>query len=112
MSPTNRAAWLMTKGSPVLVVDSAPYTTPSTNEVVVKTKAVDLNPAVIIYLNSMMSLKDYPAILGCDVAGEVVKCTTLWLMTTALATMSLPRVAVRTEKMALTATLPLKNMWW
>lgn len=72
MSPTNRAAWLMAKGSPVLVVDSSPYTAPSADEVVVKTKAVAINPADVIYLRSELVLKDYPAILGCDVAGEVV----------------------------------------
>jgi NADPH:quinone reductase-like Zn-dependent oxidoreductase len=72
MSLTNRAAWLMAKETPVFVVGSAPYTAPSANELVIKTRAVAINPADVIYLKSTMLLKDYPAILGCDVAGEVV----------------------------------------
>ncbi|KAK5048358.1 hypothetical protein LTR84_006028 [Exophiala bonariae] len=73
MSLQNRAAWLMAKESPMFTVDSAPHTTPSVNEVVIKTKAIAINPADAIYLKSVMLLKDYPAILGCDVAGEVVE---------------------------------------
>jgi len=73
MSTAHRAAWLISKEPPILVVDSAPYTAPSTNEVVIKTKAIAINPADVVYLKSTMSLKDYPAILGCDVVGEVVE---------------------------------------
>lgn len=63
----------MAKESPVLVVDSAPYTAPSADEVVVKTQAVAINPADVAFLKSVLVLKDYPAILGCDVAGEIVQ---------------------------------------
>jgi NADPH:quinone reductase-like Zn-dependent oxidoreductase len=73
MPPSNRASWLMAKQSPVNVVDSAPYTPPSTNELVIKTKAIALNPADVAVQKLGIILKEYPAILGCDVAGEVVE---------------------------------------
>jgi NADPH:quinone reductase-like Zn-dependent oxidoreductase len=73
MPPSNRASWLTAKQSSVNVVDSAPYTSPSTNELVIKTKAIALNPADGAVQRLGILLKDYPAILGCDVAGEVVE---------------------------------------
>ena len=73
MPPSNRASWLMAKQSPVNVVDSAPYTPPSANELVIETKAIALNPADVIVQKTGVLLEDYPAILGCDVAGEVVE---------------------------------------
>jgi len=73
MPPKNRASWLMAKQSPVNVVDFAPYTSPSANELVIKTKAIALNPADVHVQKLGILLKDYPAILGCDVAGEVVE---------------------------------------
>jgi NADPH:quinone reductase-like Zn-dependent oxidoreductase len=73
MPPSNRASWLMSKQSPINVVDSAPYTSPSNNELVIKTAAIALNPADVAIQNLGILLNDYPAILGCDVAGEVVE---------------------------------------
>ena len=73
MPPDNRASWLMAKQSPVNVVDSAPYTSPSANELVIKTKAIALNPADVVVQRLGILLEDYPAILGCDVAGQVVE---------------------------------------
>lgn len=73
MAPSNRASWLVTKQSPVNVVDWAPYTSPSVNELIVKTKAIALNPADVAVQKLGILLEDYPAILGCDVAGEVVE---------------------------------------
>jgi NADPH:quinone reductase-like Zn-dependent oxidoreductase len=63
----------MAKQSPVNVVDAAPYTSPSANELVIKTKAIALNPADVVVQKRGILVKDYPAILGCDVAGEVVE---------------------------------------
>jgi NADPH:quinone reductase-like Zn-dependent oxidoreductase len=63
----------MAKQSPVNVVDSAPYTSASANELVIKTKAIALNPADVVIQKLGILLKDFPAILGCDVAGEVVE---------------------------------------
>jgi NADPH:quinone reductase-like Zn-dependent oxidoreductase len=76
MSPTNRASWLTTKQSPVNVVDSAPYTSPIANELVIRTKAIALNPADVVVQQLGVLLTQYPAILGCDVAGEVVEVDT------------------------------------
>lgn len=73
MPPSNRASWLMAKQSPVNVVDSAPYTSPSANELLIKTKAIALNPADVVVQKLGILLQEYPAILGCDVAGEVVE---------------------------------------
>ena len=73
MPPSNRASWLTVKQSPMNVVDSAPYTSPSANELVIKTKAIALNPADVVVQKLGILLQDYPAILGCDVAGEVVE---------------------------------------
>lgn len=73
MSPTNRASWLTAKQSPVNVVDVAPYTPPVANELVIRTKAMALNPADVLVQQLGVLLTQYPAILGCDVAGEVVE---------------------------------------
>ncbi|KAM3068097.1 hypothetical protein ACMFMF_009462 [Clarireedia jacksonii] len=73
MSPTNRASWLMSKQSPINIIDFAPYTSPSTNELVIKTKAIALNPADWVIQRLGVIVEDFPAILGCDVAGEVVE---------------------------------------
>lgn len=73
MPPSNRASWLMAKHSPVNVVDSAPYTSPLDNELVIRTKAIALNPTDVAAQKLGILLKDFPAILGCDVAGEVVE---------------------------------------
>ena len=73
MPPSNRASWLMAKQSPVNVVDSAPYTSPSANELVIRTKAIASNPADVVIQKLGVLLEDYPVILGCDVAGEVVE---------------------------------------
>ena len=63
----------MTKQSPVNVVGSAPYTSPSDKELVIITKAIAFNPADVVVQKLGILLEDYPAILGCDVAGEVVE---------------------------------------
>ena len=63
----------MAKQSPVNIVDAAPYTPPSANELVVKTKAIALNPADVAVQKLGILVQDYPAIVGCDVAGEVVE---------------------------------------
>ncbi|MCJ1416039.1 hypothetical protein MMC32_002374 [Xylographa parallela] len=73
MPPPNRAAWLPAKQSPTTVVDTAPYTPPSAHELVIQTQAVALNPADVAIQKLGIILHAYPAILGCDVAGEVVE---------------------------------------
>jgi NADPH:quinone reductase-like Zn-dependent oxidoreductase len=73
--PTNTAAWLLARQAP-LVVKSAPYTHPREGEIVVKNRAVAINPvdwAVQLLGNLVFSWFKYPFILGGDVAGEVVE---------------------------------------
>ncbi|EXJ78861.1 hypothetical protein A1O1_09263 [Capronia coronata CBS 617.96] len=74
--PTNRAAWVKTRQSPTMVIESAPYTLPDANELVIRARAVAVNPADVgIQAKGVLLTTDeqYPAILGCDVAGEVVE---------------------------------------
>ena len=57
-------------------VKSAPYTSPRTNEIVIKNGAVAINPIdwIIPDMGSMMfSWIKYPFVLGSDTAGEVVE---------------------------------------
>jgi NADPH:quinone reductase-like Zn-dependent oxidoreductase len=73
--PTNTAAWLLVRQTP-LVVKSAPYTQPRAGEIVVKNHAVAINPVDwgIQQLGTLIFrwLK-FPLILGSDLAGEVVE---------------------------------------
>lgn len=71
MAPQNTAAWLMEKQDTTLVVSDASYNKPSADEIVIKTKAVAINPADFIIQKMGILIETYPAILGCDVAGVV-----------------------------------------
>ncbi len=76
--PTNTAAWLVSDRANPLEVKSAPYTSPSSNEIVIKSHAVAINPADgaiqrIGNSSPIFSHVRYPYILGTDVAGEVVE---------------------------------------
>lgn len=76
MSPANRAAWLTGKQNEPLEVKTAPYTQPGQHEIVVKTRAIAINPvdASKQAMGDMMfGWIKYPFILGDDVAGEVVE---------------------------------------
>lgn len=73
--PTNTAAWLLARQAP-LVVKSAPYTHPREGEIVVKNRAVAINPVdwgVQLLGNLLFPWFKYPFILGTDLAGEVVE---------------------------------------
>ncbi|KAF2258387.1 zinc-binding oxidoreductase CipB [Lojkania enalia] len=75
MPPPNRAAWIPAPNKP-LEIKSAPYTPPGKNEIVVKVRAVALNPVdyMIQTMGKMIaSWVQYPFIMGDDVAGEVVQ---------------------------------------
>jgi len=71
---TNSAAWLRTRfGGPE--VGEAPVPTPGDTEVVVRTRAVAVNPIDIIPAVPrwfVLPWLTYPAVIGSDVAGEVV----------------------------------------
>ena len=76
MPPTNTCLVLPFPKCPTLSLGVAPYSSPSTGELVIKTHAVAINPADWgVQRHSMIvPVEDgYPCILGCDVAGEVVE---------------------------------------
>jgi len=71
---SNQAAWINAKGQP-LTVSAAPMPRPGPGELLVRNRAIGLNPfdGVVQALGSMVTpWVSYPAILGSDVAGEVV----------------------------------------
>ncbi|KAI0129812.1 chaperonin 10-like protein [Xylariales sp. AK1849] len=69
----NRAAWLTEPKARPLKVDEAPVPTPQSDEVVIKVRAVALNPAdpAIQALGILIKPENYPYLLGLDVAGVV-----------------------------------------
>ena len=73
-NPANQAAWITAKAQP-LTISAAPMPEPGAGEIVVRNRAIALNPfdGVVQTLGSivMPSLR-YPAVLGSDLAGEVV----------------------------------------
>lgn len=73
MAPGNRAAWILAKQDSVYKIDVAPYTAAGKDEIVIKTHAVAMNPADVVIQKAGILLAQYPAILGCDAAGEVVE---------------------------------------
>lgn len=71
--PHNVAAWALKPNSRPLVIASAPYTSPPKEHVVIKVRCVAIDPIDwILQDNDFFGLK-YPAILGLDIAGEVVE---------------------------------------
>ena len=71
---SNQAAWIKAKGQP-LIVAPAPMPRPGAGEILVRNRALALNPfdGVVQTLGSIVTpWVTYPAILGSDVAGEVV----------------------------------------
>ena len=72
--PSNEAAWLVAKHSP-LQVREAPYPEPGAGEIVVKNHAVAVNPVDWMkpYAGDLIfPYIKYPFVLGSDLAGEVV----------------------------------------
>jgi NADPH:quinone reductase-like Zn-dependent oxidoreductase len=74
--PINRAAWILAEKQR-LQVQEAPYSTPGPNEIVVKNRAVAVNPIdwVLQSQGTGMAFRwiKFPFILGNDVAGEVIQ---------------------------------------
>lgn len=65
----NQAAWLDAKATRLRVGD-APMPTPGPGEVVIKNHAIAINPLDWHMQDAGIFVKQWPAILGCDVAGE------------------------------------------
>ena len=73
-TPQNHAAWLHARNQP-FVVSGAPLTPPGAHEILVRSRALAINPfdRVVQTLGGMITpWVHYPAVLGSDVAGEVV----------------------------------------
>lgn len=73
MPPTNHALWLKATKDPVMTIDVAPYPTITPDALIIRTRAVAINPADWKLQQMGILLQKYPAILGCDAAGEVVE---------------------------------------
>ena len=69
-TPKNQAAWLPKAGSP-LEVGEAPMPTAGAGEIVIKNAAIAINPLDWHMQDAGVFVQQWPAILGCDVAGEV-----------------------------------------
>jgi NADPH:quinone reductase-like Zn-dependent oxidoreductase len=73
MPPTNTAALLPTKQAHPFTLGPAPYTPPGPNELLIRARAAAINPADYAIQAYGALMDSFPAILGCDVAGEVVE---------------------------------------
>ena len=75
MAPTNTAAYLTSEKSP-LTISSAPYTSPSSSQLVIRTHALAINPvdwAIQSLGSALFPWLTYPKVIGSDIAGEVVE---------------------------------------
>jgi len=75
MIPQNTALWLPKRGAH-LEVGPAPYTSPAADEIVVRVRAIAVNPVDGIpgfAYRLILPWLTFPAVLGADVAGEVVE---------------------------------------
>ncbi|GLA61394.1 hypothetical protein AtubIFM55763_006045 [Aspergillus tubingensis] len=69
----NRAAWITAPTEHPFTVQEAPYPTPGPREIVIKNAAISINPADWkIQTYGAPWLKNWPFVLGTDVAGVVV----------------------------------------
>lgn len=69
-APQNKAAWLKKAGTPLEVGD-APLPLAGAGEIVVKNAAVAINPLDCHQQDAGVFVQQFPAVFGCDVAGEV-----------------------------------------
>lgn len=78
-SKQNRAAWQRKMGAP-LEIDAAPYPTIKPNQIIIRSRAVAVNPWDRLLQETgprFFSWMKLPTILGSDVAGEVVEVGSL-----------------------------------
>ncbi|KAL4882203.1 chaperonin 10-like protein [Aspergillus karnatakaensis] len=68
----NQAAWLKKAGT-ALEVSDAPMPTAGSGEIVVRNAAIAINPLDWHMQDAGVFVQQWPAIIGCDVAGEVVE---------------------------------------
>jgi len=72
MAGKHQAAILPPKGGPLSVVDRA-TPEPGPNEILIEVNAIALNPVDYFQRDTGMLIPSYPAVVGSDVAGLVVK---------------------------------------
>ena len=68
--PPNQAAWLDQANTPLRVGD-APMPSAGPREIVVKNAAIAINPLDCHMQDSGVFVQQWPAVFGCEVAGEV-----------------------------------------
>ena len=66
----NKAAYLDKPGAP-LVIRDAPFSKAGPGEIVVRNASIAINPVDWHMTDSGMFIQQWPAVVGCDVAGEV-----------------------------------------
>jgi NADPH:quinone reductase-like Zn-dependent oxidoreductase len=71
MEAKNQAAYLTGPKVKPFQVKDAPMPVPTDNEIVIRNRAVGINPADWAVQNMGILVKEYPFILGCDIAGDV-----------------------------------------
>jgi NADPH:quinone reductase-like Zn-dependent oxidoreductase len=69
-APKNQAAWLTKAGAPLEVGD-APMPKAGAGEIVVKNAAIAINPLDCHMQDVGVFVQQWPAVFGCEVAGEV-----------------------------------------
>lgn len=71
MASDNAAAWLDAKGAPLRVGPAPAPAAPGPGELVVRSRCVAVNPLDWHMADWGVFVQQFPAVLGCDVAGEV-----------------------------------------
>merc|ERR1712025_244932 len=69
--PSNNAAYIEEPKKIPLEVKSAPWTEPKDNQILVRNRAIGINPVDIVIQQFAAFEVEYPAIIGTDVAGVV-----------------------------------------
>lgn len=72
MAPSNHAAWIAGKGE-AFQVKPAQLVKPGSGEVLIRNHAIAINPVDWKMQDLGIFVKDWPAIFGCDIAGEVTE---------------------------------------
>ena len=72
MNHKNQAAYLTARGARPFKIDTAPMPVPEANEILIRNRAVAINPVDWAIQALGILIETYPFILGVDVAGEVV----------------------------------------
>ena len=69
--PQNQAAWIVAAKTSPLKVSEAAYNPPGADELVIRSRAVAINPVDWKQQDLDIFIDAYPFIFGCDVAGTV-----------------------------------------